>query len=879
MIGAGSLGTTEIMLRSRAHGLQLSAQVGRSISGNGSMLAFGYDMDVPVNAVGLSSNSSGPGPTITGSIDLTDETEKQNRILVQEGTFPLLLKETFQTLSSLMPGVPPTNELGWTRIVRWLRRRLHGLDSMQYSQVYLTTGHDHASGTMELNHDCPDLDMRGVTNHVSTTRSISVLSRMTHAFGGTFMPCNVKCSVHPLGGMPMASGGTCHTGATTHAGEVFTGNGSETHQGLIVVDGAMIPASLGVNPFATITALAERSVESAARKRGWQIDFSTKLPFRDVYISRKSSASQIGLQFREKMSGPVDLTTNMATKQQMSMELDMWCTIWPAPDKHCWEGSVEGSVNCDALSPASLKIFDGAMTILKPDPSVANQRLMLYDIIAEDFRGRRLTLHGVKILNNSAMLSPRKLWTATTTLSVSTVGPKEIQIGAGSVKLTFSMLVRMLLSLLVHNAFSKEKRPLLLAFVGFFLMHLARTFFAPALPLEYPSTTERSEPACFERPAPDAVYRVRALDGVTSDLRLYEPRTPGPVSTQVDILLVPGGAVSHQIYALPTLATTAIESFVKRGFRCWCVTHRMAMAVSDTKRSAQNGKTADNPTTFGARLDIASALLFIRRQTRSSGKVYIVSHCVGSLALASGMLDGSIDAGLVSGITASQVFLHPVLRPANAVKARLPFLGIYRLLCGGYFSCNASRHDPILQQCLTQILRIHPTRQKQDVCSSATCLRSSLAFGGVFHHANLTTATHAALPQLWGGINMMALNHLARMGLKGEITDDHHDNLVIPENLARFEGVPIYLFSGEENDIYAPEATRRSHEVLQARFGSSAARHDVFPGFGHLDCWVGAKSAMIFENVAAEIERVTAMSATPASQPTISVAYSREQRS
>ena len=48
------------------------------------------------------------------------------------------------------------------------------------------------------------------------------------------------------------------------------------HEGLIVCDGALVPAALGVNPFATITALAERSVELAAKKRGIRIDMGTE---------------------------------------------------------------------------------------------------------------------------------------------------------------------------------------------------------------------------------------------------------------------------------------------------------------------------------------------------------------------------------------------------------------------------------------------------------------------------------------------------------------------------------------------------------------------------------------------------------------------------
>ena len=41
-LGAGSLGTTEILLRSKEVGLNMSERVGTTMSGNGDILAFGY---------------------------------------------------------------------------------------------------------------------------------------------------------------------------------------------------------------------------------------------------------------------------------------------------------------------------------------------------------------------------------------------------------------------------------------------------------------------------------------------------------------------------------------------------------------------------------------------------------------------------------------------------------------------------------------------------------------------------------------------------------------------------------------------------------------------------------------------------------------------
>ena len=59
-------------------------------------------------------------------------------------------------------------------------------------------------------------------------------------------------------------------------GQLLKGPGKECYNGIVVVDGSVIPLALGANPFATITALAERSVEKVANERGIIIDYDTK---------------------------------------------------------------------------------------------------------------------------------------------------------------------------------------------------------------------------------------------------------------------------------------------------------------------------------------------------------------------------------------------------------------------------------------------------------------------------------------------------------------------------------------------------------------------------------------------------------------------------
>jgi cholesterol oxidase len=91
VLAAGTLGSTEILLRSRAQGLALSPALGSRFSGNGDVLAFGYNNDQPIDGIGFGWRAAAykwdepgeearpVGPTIAGLIDLRDAARHGDR--------------------------------------------------------------------------------------------------------------------------------------------------------------------------------------------------------------------------------------------------------------------------------------------------------------------------------------------------------------------------------------------------------------------------------------------------------------------------------------------------------------------------------------------------------------------------------------------------------------------------------------------------------------------------------------------------------------------------------------------------------------------------------------------------------------------------------
>ena len=277
VLGAGTLGSTEILLRSRALGLALSDRVGRRFSANGDIIAFGYGATIPINAIGIGHppkiEGMEIGAAVSGQIEFDDESDLSRELRVQEGVLP----------SALAP-VLPVLFIPNGRLLGALQSLIAGVYKGPFAklQTFFAVSHDSAAGRFVLEDDRLSLQWPGAKDEPVYKRLDDILSAIVEAAGGSYVKNPLAGTVmghqpataHPLGGTGMGRGRS--DGVVNHKGQVFDagkGRGSTAvHQGLYVVDGAVMPRSLGVNPLFTITALAERSLLHMAQDFGLAFD-------------------------------------------------------------------------------------------------------------------------------------------------------------------------------------------------------------------------------------------------------------------------------------------------------------------------------------------------------------------------------------------------------------------------------------------------------------------------------------------------------------------------------------------------------------------------------------------------------------------------------
>jgi cholesterol oxidase len=283
-LAGGTLGTTEILLRSRDRGgLKLSDTLGTHFSTNGDFGAFVVGTTKPVHS------SVGPINTCQVSTKLDGL-----HIKVEDSAIPEMFAAIASTTLGVLDNFAQREMLKMRLKFAFVNKALPDLrdffphlpntydpnsnqtEGEMVSNIFFfnVMGQDDASGKFTLKNDHIDLDWDKKIGETPIFQKIEVLLKsLAESMGGRYTPFplwkglgNKKLIVtHPLGGCPIAP--SSFDGVVDELGRVFDGNkprgSKDVYPGLFVVDGSSIPGAVATNPSLTIAAQAIKAVTAA----------------------------------------------------------------------------------------------------------------------------------------------------------------------------------------------------------------------------------------------------------------------------------------------------------------------------------------------------------------------------------------------------------------------------------------------------------------------------------------------------------------------------------------------------------------------------------------------------------------------------------------
>lgn len=454
IVSAGTLGSTELMLRSREQGLVVSPRLGEDFSGNGDVLAFGYNCDTEISGVGFGDHDpaavGGVGPCITGVIDLRGANDMEEGFVIEEGSIPgalgPVLPEAFAAGAALYGVDTDDGIVDWTKEryrtgLSWLRGPYKG--AVDNTQTYLVMSHDGSSGAMTLEDDRLSISWPGVGDRPLLKKYERAMIEATRSLGGTYMKNpltnkllhNNQVTVHPLGGCCM--GESLESGVVNHKGQVFGADG-EVYPGLYISDGSVLPRSVGVNPLLTITAVTERMCRYLVHDH-----FGKEIPLEGVgpiELPEMDQGDRVGIRFTERMAGHFALG---ATDYEAGAEagkaagnegaFEFVLTIVSRDlDKMLSDpnhaAKMYGSVVAPALSPSPLSATNGTFELLVKDENDPDVRYMRYQMELISETGQKFAFEGHKVIRDDRGLD---LWADTTTLYVTVSDMEKQALGKG----------------------------------------------------------------------------------------------------------------------------------------------------------------------------------------------------------------------------------------------------------------------------------------------------------------------------------------------------------------------------------------------------------------------------------------------------------------
>jgi cholesterol oxidase len=856
VLSAGTLGTTEILLRSAQKGLPLSARLGERFTGNGDVLGFCNNAEEEIRGIGWGHqrNLAPVGPCITSIIDVRHQPDLEDGLIIEEGSLPgamaPLLADAFAAAAAVAGGPKSSGLQHLKRDARQVQSLIGGarIGAVDRAQTFLIMSHDGSDGRMHLEHDRLRISWPGVGERASIARDNEQLAAASEALGGVYiknpmwnaMLHHNLVTVHPLGGCVMADDASA--GVVDHQGRAFNDTtGTGVHDGLYICDGSIVPRSLGVNPLLTISALSERNCALMARERGWSINYSLPSAPR-----RAPAPLKTGLQFTEKMSGsfsttehadfdagakhgkrdgsPMDFILTIVTDDLEAMLAD--------PDH---KARIYGTVNAPEVSPKPLNVGDGTFSLFGTNADEMNTRNMRYRMQLHSTEGQTYFFDGFKAITHGSLL---KVWPATSTLYVTVykgddaAGPIA---GKGILHIRPTDFARQMTTMEIRHAKSAAERMSGLSRFGQLFAGVLWETYGGVVPIA--AGQDGAEAAARKRrplmaPAPE-VHHFAANDGAELRLVRFNGGGKGP------IVCAPGFSNSTRVFTFDGIDPNFAEYFSSRGYDTWLFDYRASpdLPASRTQFTVDDIATRDWP----------AALDYVRT-IAGAPDVQVVAHCLGSMTCFMALLSGATG---VRNLVASQMTPHPDVERRLKTEAVFHLDAVFKLI--HLHGLTTTPGGSVAGRAVDEALKAFPVPEDWRGLGPV-CQRIFAIYGPVFKPANLNLATRGALGEMFGFGNLLALEQISKMMAKGEVVDRNGEDTYLPR-VERLR-LPIALIHGGDNKFLSPRGSERTYLWLREHNPPELYTRHVVPSYSHLDCFIGKHAAAdVFPLILSELDQ------------------------
>ncbi len=867
IVAAGTLGSNEILLRSKQKGLTLSNQLGKNFTGNGDFLGFSYNSDEPIHGIGWGDHPPGAlpdvGPCITSIIDMRYGDNWQSRMVIEEGSLPGAIGPLLPSAFAVAAGtIGEDTDEGFLDALKEKTRQWQSYIKGPYAgaidntQTYLIMSHDDGEGEMSLADNRLRVDWPGLGEQQNFDIANDNLYKATEALGGEYVKNPIwtelfdasLVTVHPLGGCVCAA--NAEQGVTNHKGQVFSQTqGTAVYDNLYVCDGAIIPTSLAVNPLLTITAMAERNCALLAEDRGWHISYTLpSKPRADQLLQ-----SKLGIEFTETMRGFIssefDASDALSAFEQaydkgkqadasikftLTVSADDLDELINSPEH---PARIYGTLSAPSLSSDAMTILDGEFNLFVRYPDTPDTKHMNYNMQLLCESGKSYYFKGYKQVSDSNITT---LWHDTSTLYVTIYEGKDDTgdiVAKGVMHIKPSDFAIQMTTMKVTGAKTIEEKLKATArfgkyFAGSLWQNYGGIFYED--PLFNPDAPPRKKRP-LRTDAPE-VYNFSTKDGVNLKLTRYRGGSKGPV------MLVHGLGVASSIFSTDTIPTNLVEYLYAHQYDVWALDLRVSIDLP----AAEAQSNADEV----AKYDFPAAVALIKKVT-GAPSVQALVHCYGATAFFMSML-----AGLegIRSIVCSQIACDPVVPLSTELKTGLHVPGILEKLGFGEMTAYTDTTANWVEKLYNKAVEINALGQAQGQCDSAVCHRVTFMYSSLYRHETLNELLHNNLHELFGQANISSLKHLAQIVRHKKLVSADGDDIYM-NHMDRLN-LPILFISGEKNECYLPQSTLKTFERLVDMFGPEQYQRVVIPDYGHIDCIFGKNAVEdVYPHMVAHLDK------------------------